>query len=175
MSTFIAFVCVAAALASVATVAYLSFVSANYNGWRELAETYRLKVRKPRRRRSFLSATLNEYSFPGNWSLGVSEEGLFLKLIGLGWLFHPPLLVPWKKLRVEPYSNPFARGVKLTIPNERFELEISEKTRTALLKLVEPEWTAARSVLSAGAESPQAEAEGDLEAAERGSPRPRMT
>ncbi len=139
---------VIALLLCVVPAAYLSFLSARSNGWRDLATTYRWRERPPRRRVGLQSASLNDFAFPLAMTLGISERGLFLKIAGMSLLFHPPLLIPWRKLRSEPFDNSFSSGTQLTIPDERFKLELSEKTRLILAGFVDDAWRDARAVLN---------------------------
>lgn len=136
-----------ALLLCVVPAAYLSFLSAQSTGWRDLAAAYRWRQRPPRHRVGFQSASLNDFAFPLAMTLGVSERGLFLKLAGLSLLFHPPLLIPWRKLRREPFHNPFTSGTRLTIPGERFKLEFSQRTQDTLAQFVDDAWHDARAVL----------------------------
>lgn len=147
MYTFIIPVVSLAVCSTVASLIYMSFVSAKYNGWRDLASLYRWRRAAPENSIGFQSATLNRYSFPGILTLGTSEQGLFLKPLGLGLLFHPALLIPWGKLRCEPFHDQFTSGIRLIIPEERFELELTETTRHQLVERIDEDWRDARTVL----------------------------
>lgn len=147
MYTFIIPAVSLAVCSTAASLVYMSFVSAKYNGWRDLASIYRWRQAAPENSIGFQSANLNRYSFPRILTLGTSEQGLFLKPLGLGLLFHPALLIPWEKLRCETFQDQFTSGIKLVIPEERFELELTETTRHQLVELIDDDWNEARTVL----------------------------
>jgi hypothetical protein len=70
-------------------------------GWAELARFYRQCGTFTGDRRRFESLRLGWVHYNHCAVLGISDEGLFLSLIPVFRLWHPPLLIPWTELTLD--------------------------------------------------------------------------
>ena len=116
---------------------YMSFMSADRNGWRNLATKYRLRDRDIKfsgRKFHFCTAVLNGFAFHGILVIGVSSEGLLLHPFWLLRAFHPALLFPWQDLTATPFERTHHRGVQVGLKEH---LEVEDGPATLVL-----EWSA---------------------------------
>ncbi|MDA8016509.1 MAG: hypothetical protein MPN21_03590 [Thermoanaerobaculia bacterium] len=127
------------AVTTVGILLYMSFMSADRNGWQTLAKSYRLRDHGGGfrgRKFHFCTAVMNGFAFHGILVIGVSGEGLLLHPIWLLRAFHPTLFFPWAALEATALQRTHFRGVRVTLrePQEidgspaPLVLEWSEKT-----------------------------------------------
>lgn len=95
-------------------VLYMSFMSADRNGWRELARRYRLRGRFEGTAYHFRTAVMNGFAFHGILVLGVGDSGLMLKPFWLLRAFHHTLLLPWDQLRATRFERTHHKGYRVT-------------------------------------------------------------
>src|SRR4029077_127484 len=77
-------------------------------GWSTLAAKYRTDRQPPAEIYSFCSGTINWFAnYRGVLKLGFMPEGLYLSVIALFRIGHPPLLIPWSDIKVLPNSGVF--------------------------------------------------------------------
>ena len=77
------------------------FVLATIGGWRRLAETYRFEGTFEGSRWRFTSARMRwGVNYNGCLTIGANERGLYVAVLFLFRLAHPPLFIPWSDVRV---------------------------------------------------------------------------
>lgn len=139
MQALILTVAITIVVVTVGILLYMSFMSADRNGWRRLATKYSLRSRGLKfhgRKYHFCTAVMNGFAFHGILVIGVSAEGLLLHPVLLLRAFHSTLLLPWDDLRATPFQRTHDRGVRVELqqPVDTDEgpaplvLEWSEKT-----------------------------------------------
>jgi len=77
------------------------FILATIGGWRRLAETYRFEGTFEGSRWRFTSARMRwGVNYNGCLTIGANERGLYVAVLFLFRLAHPPLFIPWSDVRV---------------------------------------------------------------------------
>jgi hypothetical protein len=96
-------------------LAYMCFMAAERNGWRTLAERFRLRGRFDGEKLHLQSAILNGHAFHLTLVIGASNSGLFLRPALPVRLFHAPLLIPWSAFEAADFVATHSRGRRLTL------------------------------------------------------------
>lgn len=96
-------------------LAYMCFMAAERNGWRTLAERFRLRGRFEGEKLHLQSAILNGHAFHLALVIGASGSGLFLRPALPVRLFHAPLLIPWSAFEASDFVATHSRGRRLAI------------------------------------------------------------
>lgn len=76
-----------------------AFMISRTGGWSALAERYGTDRPEPPNTRSMQWATFGWASYKGVIKIGYSDDGLYLGMMVLFRIFHPPLLIPWSAIR----------------------------------------------------------------------------
>ncbi|AXQ30476.1 hypothetical protein D0B54_18120 [Solimonas sp. K1W22B-7] len=76
-------------------------------GWRALGRFYRLQGRFDGERWYLRSGSMGLANYNGCLTLGADAGGLCLAVLFLFRPGHPPLLIPWRDVTVEPYRMVF--------------------------------------------------------------------
>ena len=76
-----------------------AFAMSRSGGWTALAERYGTDRPEPPNTRSMQWATFGWLSYKGVIKVGYSDDGLYLGMMTLFRMFHPPLLIPWSAIR----------------------------------------------------------------------------
>src|SRR5262245_33648505 len=98
---------------------FVSAIISYIGGWTTLAKRFRL-------RRSFVGARWSWQSGQMRWiacyrnclTVGCSPEGLYLATMPLFRFRHPPLLIPWEEVAVEPRQILFLPPVRFGLGRE---------------------------------------------------------
>lgn len=92
----------------------ISFLLSVFSGWRQLSQYYRSSGLFKGRRFYFQSAAMRlRASYNSAFIVGVSSEGLYLSILFLFRVGHPPLLVPWEDISWTEKPGRFWGGFKL--------------------------------------------------------------
>ena len=88
-------------------------LTAVVGGWWRLARLYGDSALFAGDVTRFASAQFGWASYSGVLRVGASEMGLFLATMPIFRPFHPPLLIPWSEIKVEPIARRFGSQVQL--------------------------------------------------------------
>lgn len=93
-------------------------------GWRRLATVFSTRKLPSGSRYSFQSARIGKAAYKNCLTIHPTTEGLYLSVMFLFRIGHPPLLIPWEKMR-NPVTHRFFRW-------ESVKVEIGSPTLTTL-------------------------------------------
>jgi hypothetical protein len=97
----------------------LSFLSGRLSGWQALAERYRFDGKFTGERWRFRSGRMRWTVHYGNiLTLGADSRGVYLSVITLFRVGHPPLLVPWREIAVTKKRSFFVQRTGLILDRE---------------------------------------------------------
>lgn len=118
-------------------------VSISYiSGWWSLSQYYQAKTYNLKRIWRFQSVIMRMMTrYGGCINVGVTDKGLFLSVLFLFRVGHPPLLIPWEDISVERYNSFFIKGVKLRfsrVPN--VPLRLREKLARNINSQIDGKW-----------------------------------
>jgi hypothetical protein len=84
----------------------ISGMIARMSGWRTLAEAYPLQSDPTGPKLRFQSATLRWSSnYTGIVHVSGDGQGLYLSVLFLFRIGHPPMFIPWDEIRIEPHAG----------------------------------------------------------------------
>jgi len=114
----------------------IGFLIARIGGWGLLAEKYRTDREFPRRKRWMQSAQMR---FGTNYNsvltLASDSEGIYMRVMSLFRMGHPPLFIPWAEIQVdEPRRWLLWKRVALQLGTEAVPLRLYERTAKFLLE-----------------------------------------
>lgn len=142
MKALVITVVVTILVVTVGMLVYMSFMSADRNGWRTLAKSFRLRDRPDhgtirRTNHHFRTAVLNGFAFHGILVIGVSDAGLILQPIWFLRAFNPTLLLPWEDLTATTFQRTHHQGVRVELRDSPgLILEWSESTHRLVAKFL---------------------------------------
>lgn len=136
-------VAVTVAVVTLGILLYMSYMSADRNGWHDLASVgYRLRDRPETfqgKKFHFRTAVMNGFAFHGILVIGVSDDGLLLHPFWLLRAFHPTLFFPWEELEASRFQRTHHAGVRVEVRDpQRIQGEEVGDERLATLGL---EWS----------------------------------
>lgn len=106
-----------------AIVLLLSRVS----GWHRLAQRYRAPASFAGEVRSGCHGMLGHVSYRGTLTIGANRAGLYLAVMRIFAIGHPPLFIPWTEIHARRGRVLFMQVVTLAIGSPSVELRIHHK------------------------------------------------
>jgi hypothetical protein len=104
-------------------------------GWSSLSKVYRAQVPFNRQTWTMQSGQMRRFTNYNNiLTLGASQEGLYLACMFLFRFMHPPLLIPWREIKVRRHKGwifeyvTFTMGHELNIPL-RVRAKVADRLR----------------------------------------------
>ncbi|MEM7713782.1 MAG: hypothetical protein AAF349_09450 [Cyanobacteria bacterium P01_A01_bin.68] len=79
-------------------VIFGSLLSSFISGWLLLTKYYLTDIPSPPELSTWQTGNIGLFSYRNSLKIGIIEEGIYLSLIFMMRLFHPPLLIPWEKI-----------------------------------------------------------------------------
>ncbi len=104
---------------------FIIWAAARICGWSALARRYRLEGRFEGKRRHFRSGKIGWGNYNGCLTVGANSDGLFLSVMVLFRVGHPPIFIPWAELK--------PRIRKMWLVGEMMELNVEQTPRTKIL------------------------------------------
>ena len=81
---------------------FICVLLSSIGGWKKLASVYRYEGRFSGRRWRFRSCRMSRYVNYNNCLIfGAGTEGLYINILPLFRIQHPPLLIPWSEIKTE--------------------------------------------------------------------------
>jgi hypothetical protein len=91
----------------------VGFIVAQLSGWAELASHYRSTNPFEGQRLRFRSSKMRlNMQYNGCLTVGLSQQGMYLALLFLFRIGHPPLVIPWKDISTTTGKTLFWRWVE---------------------------------------------------------------
>lgn len=111
-----------------------ALLASHMSGWASLAEAYRLTGEFPAQRWSFQSAAMRWYANYGSClTVSADSEGLYISVLAIFRIFHPPLFVPWSEISVRRGRILWSRVVEFRLGRElAIPFRVCEKLATRL-------------------------------------------
>lgn len=95
------------------------FVISWWSGWAMLARRFRDRSKFTGSRWRFQSGQMRWMCGYNNClTVGANSEGLFLSILPIFSLFHPPLFIPWTEISYTKKTSFFSAGVRFQLGNE---------------------------------------------------------
>lgn len=95
------------------------FVISWWSGWAMLARRFRDRNKFTGSRWRFQSGQMRWMCGYNNClTVGANSEGLFLSMLPIFSLFHPPLFIPWTEISYTKKTSFFSAGVRFLLGNE---------------------------------------------------------
>jgi len=118
--------------------AVISYVISLFSGWYQLARQFRTDSRPPRDVRSagpfFGTVYMMRWTrYSGVVRIANAHDGIYLSVMLLYRIGHPPLFIPWEEIEVTRTERWWRRFVVLTLGKEQqVPMRISEKMAETL-------------------------------------------
>jgi hypothetical protein len=97
------------------------------SGWHRLSERFRARAPFAGATRSGCYGRLGHVSYRGTLTLGANDTGLYLAVMKIFAMGHPPLFIPWTEIRARRGRMLFIPVVTLAIGSPPTELRIHQK------------------------------------------------
>ena len=114
------------------------FILANLGGWARLAQHYEARATFAGKKWGFKSGRMGIANYNGCLTIGANDEGLYLAVLPLFRVGHPPLFIPWydittaksRKFLFAYVDFKFARNPAITfsLPEKFAETLLSART-----------------------------------------------
>ena len=91
------------------------FLTSLLSGWRSLASYYLTHRDPPANLWTFQSGSLRLAGYNHTLTVGANREGLYLAMLFLFRIGHPPLFIPWSDITVTPKTSFFRRGMEFRL------------------------------------------------------------
>lgn len=116
------------------------FFIAFLGGWTRLAQVYATERAFPPKTFSFQGARLGWANYNGVLTIGVSEEGMYMKPFFLFRVGHRPLFIPWYDVQIGEKKGLFGETIYTFTRVKGVKLKLSSRLTKRLQEAAGPAW-----------------------------------